>query len=84
MFVFASRFLDAMLHGPHAKLGSRKESLHMAVEHKIPTVDASHDGSDAVPRSDAARTRPSAAVHGSDAVNAVADATDAASGAAGA
>ena len=57
--------------------GSRKESLHMVAEHKTPTVDASHDGPDAVPRSDAAGTGASAAAHGS---NAAADATDAASG----
>ena len=46
----------------------------MVAEHKTPTVDASHDGPDAVLRSDAA----------GNAANAAADATDAASGAAGA
>ena len=56
----------------------------MVAELKTPTVDASHDGSDAIPRSDAAGTGASAAAHGANAANAAADATDAASGAAGA
>ena len=73
-----------MLHRPHVHLGSRKESLHMVAERKTPTVDASHDGPDAVPRSDAAGTGASATAHGASAANAAADATDAASGAAGA
>ena len=62
----------------------KKESLHMVAEHKTPTVDASHDGPDAVPRSDAAGTGASAAAHGANAANAAADAGDAARGAAGA
>ena len=41
-----------MLHRPHvSSLAQGKESLHMVAEHKTPTVDASHDGPDAVPRS---------------------------------
>ena len=48
------------------------------------TASASHDGTDAIPRSHAAGTGASAAAHGTDAADAAADATDAASGAAGA
>ena len=70
--------------GPRSHLAQGKESLHMVAEHKTPTVDASHDGPDAVSRSDAAGTGASAAAHGANAANAAADATDAASGAAGA
>ena len=46
------------------------------------TATASHDGPDAVPRSDAAGTGASAAAHGTVAVDAASDATDAAPGAA--
>ena len=56
----------------------------MVAEHKTATVDASHDGPDAVLRSDAAGTGASAAAHGGTAANAAVDATDGASGAAGA
>ena len=85
MFVFVSRLPDAQCYTDRTFIfGSRKESLHMGAEHKTPTVDASHDGPDAVLRSDAAGTRASAAAHGANAANAAADATDAASGAAGA
>ena len=66
--VFASRLLDPQCNTDRILIyGSRKESLHMAAEHKTPTVDASHDGPDAVPRSDAAGTGGSAAAHGTDA-----------------
>ena len=47
-------------------------------------ASASHDGPDAVPRSDAAGTGASAAAHGTDAADVAAYATDAAPGAAGA
>ena len=56
----------------------------MVAEQKTPTVDASHDGPEEVPQSDAAGTWVSTAAHGTDAADAAADATDAASGAAGA
>ena len=48
------------------------------------TASASHDGTDAIPRSHAAGTGASAAAHGTDAADAAADATDAAPGATGA
>ena len=74
-----------MLHRPHVHPWlKKKKSLHIIAEHKTPTVDASHDGPDAVPRSDAAGTGASAAAHGANTANAAADATDAASGQAGA
>ena len=82
MFVFASRLLDRRCHTDRVLiLAQEKESLLHGMEHMTPTIDASHDGPDAVFRSDAAGTEASAAAHGTDAA---ADVTDAASRAAGA
>ena len=76
VFVFVSRLPDTQRCTDRTFIfGSRKESLHMVAELKTPTV--SHDGPDAVPRSDAAGTGASATDHGAIAANAAADATDA-------
>ena len=45
----------------------------MVVEHKTPTLDARHDGLDAIPPSYTRRTGASTTIHGIDATDAIAD-----------